>query len=569
VASPFKPGVPEPIQLGTGILAVSSTAPVISRLFTSGAPPQLDRVTSSAPTVLVTNGVSAGDLIVAAFAFESGTATLSLADTSLNTWAQAGTYTRDTNSPSSCAIFYCSAAIAAAANTNTLTVTVTGGSILISGGVQSYTSPGATWTLDKTTGAAATTGNPASGSVTTTSANEVLVSAAYADQSFLAADTANGWVYQYQHLPIGNLQFEGTEDQIVTAIGTFNWTWIQHATGTSSAAIATFAANVSSGVTGTVAQRVGGLTQSASGTETISGTSAQRLGGLRQAASGLVATPVTGTAAQRLGALRQAASGTETISGTATQRLGGLRQVASGTETFSGTAVQRLGGLRQAASGVETMSGTAAQRLGGLRQAASGTETISGTASQRLGGLRQAASGTEKMTGTAAQRLGSLRQAASGSVTFTGTATQRLGGFRQAASGASLAGITGLIAQKLSGLRQVASGTSLGPTISGTILQRLRSFFQSAVGTETIRGAGQQRLGEPTQQATGTSIGGLIPSIAAVLVRSTPIRPVLRQATGVQPALLPTEVEKPVLHASTPADPAIVPAVPLVPVLRG
>ena len=64
------------------------------------------------------------------------------------------------------------------------------------------------------------------------------------------------------------------------------------------------------------------------------------------------AAPVSGTIAQHVGGLRQSASGLLTFSGSAAQKLGGLVQSASGALTFSGSASQKLGGLVQSASGM-------------------------------------------------------------------------------------------------------------------------------------------------------------------------------------------------------------------------
>ena len=257
--------------------------------------------------------------------------------------------------------------------------------------------------------------------------------------------------------------------------------------------------------TGTAAQVLGGLVQSATGSEVFSGTSAQKLGGLRQAATG--AETFAGTGAQLLGGLRQAATGSEVFSGTVAQKLGGLAQAATGANvrtaspTFipptgvdprnvrvrirqlprlgygtllaaplagakSGTAAQNLGGLRQSATGSEVFTGTASHHVGGLRQSATGAESFSGTAAQKLGGLRQSAIGAEVFSGTSAQRLGRLVQAATGVDLFTGSVAQRLMGLRQSATGA--AAFVGSAAQRVAGLQQSAAGTvTTGLTILG------------------------------------------------------------------------------------------------------
>src|SRR5271165_1318830 len=117
--------------------------------------------------------------------------------------------------------------------------------------------------------------------------------------------------------------------------------------------------------------------------------------------------------AQRVGGLTQSATGSEVFSAAITQRVGGLRQSATGSEVFSAAITQQLAPLRQAA--VAYLTGTQypspvglggfllfgivpkpipasnliAQRVGGLRQSATGSEVFSGAIAQRLGGLVQ------------------------------------------------------------------------------------------------------------------------------------------------------------------------------------
>lgn len=212
----------------------------ITRNFTSGAPPQADRVTSATPTILVTNAVAAGDLITILIVFEDAAITVTtITDTSLNSYAQAGGYQRDGASPSTSAIFFCLSAAAASGSTNTVTIHLSG-STLVCAAVQSVTSPGVTWTLDQNTGATGTTGNPASGSVTTTSANEYVVACAYGDSA--SCQASGSLTPQYTHAPLGGLSFESSGDAILTSTTSINGTFTQGVSGQSSAKIATFAA---------------------------------------------------------------------------------------------------------------------------------------------------------------------------------------------------------------------------------------------------------------------------------------------------------------------------------------
>jgi hypothetical protein len=214
----------------------------ITRNFTSGAPPVIDRVASSAPTVLVTFGVALGDLIVVPIVFEDGAITVtSVTDTAGNTYVQAGAYARDANSPSTSCAFYCASAKASSASTNTITVHLSS-STTVGAAVQSVTSPNVTWALDKTTGTSGTSGGISSGSVTTTSANEYVVASAYGDG---ASTQASGAITpQYTHTPLGGLSFEATGDAILTSTGSIAGTFT-YGGGNFSAFIATFAATAS------------------------------------------------------------------------------------------------------------------------------------------------------------------------------------------------------------------------------------------------------------------------------------------------------------------------------------
>ena len=303
----------------------------------------------------------------------------------------------------------------------------------------------------------------------------------------------------------------------VTATGDQDWACTS-ATGRDSARTYIILRSEASGATGTSAQTLPKITQSASGTETFTGAAAQTLPKLAQAASGIHAEAVSGTAAQTLPSLSQAAAGTESFTGAASQTLPAIAQAASGTETFTGTAAQTLPSLSQAASGTETFTGSAAQTLPSITQAASGTHTVNvtGAADQTLPSITQAASGTETFTGTAAQTLPSIAQAASGTETFTGAAAQTLPSISQAATGAET--FAGAIAQMLPAIAQAAAGLHID-NATGTADQTLPSITQAAAGAQVYTGAAAQTLSAIIQSAMASeaftgSIAQILPSIA-------------------------------------------------------
>lgn len=224
------------------------------------------------------------------------------------------------------------------------------------------------------------------------------------------------------------------------------------------ALIATFKEG-SSNATGTVAQTLPNLEQSASGTSIldVTGTSAQTLPKLAQSAAGTSIENLTGTVAQTLPSLAQSESAKEVFSGSAAQALPALTQSASAKEVFSGAAVQTLPRLAQSASAEETIIGSAAQTLPKLAQAADGTVTstaVSGATAQTLPALAQAIATSEIVVGNAAQTLPKLMQATSG----TSTAPNA----------------TGTIAQLLPALMQGIVGQFLGLVASGDLILHFR-----------------------------------------------------------------------------------------------
>lgn len=131
-------------------------------------------------------------------------------------------------------------------------------------------------------------------------------------------------------------------------------------TATRSWSAATVAAKPAAGgsaVTGTSAQTLPSLTQSASGAEKFTGTAAQTLPKLTQAASGSTSSADTGTVAQMLPSLAQAAAAEEGFTGTVAQILPSLQQAAAGdvaSTTVTGTVAQTLPSLAQSIIGIVT-----------------------------------------------------------------------------------------------------------------------------------------------------------------------------------------------------------------------
>jgi len=129
---------------------------------------------------------------------------------------------------------------------------------------------------------------------------------------------------------------------------------------------------VSSGVSGTAAQQLATLSQSATGDIVVAGTVVQALSTFAQSAAGSLR--VTGVASQTLQTQSQLADGTLSLEGSASQVLVTATQLASGELAFEGSASQVLSALSQSALGATgDIAGDIVQTLQTLAQEATAT----------------------------------------------------------------------------------------------------------------------------------------------------------------------------------------------------
>lgn len=190
---------------------------------------------------------------------------------------------------------------------------------------------------------------------------------------------------------------------------------------------------------------------------------------------------VTGTAAQTLPALSQSASGDVLVDGSAANTLSALAQAAAGDLRVDGAVAQTLAALTQAAEGSVTLDvvGAAASTLPSLSQNAVGELLVVGDIAVVLPSLTQAAEGsvTLDVIGSAASVLPLVAQAALADVLVQGDAVSALAGLTAALSGS--VGVQGDVTSTLAPLAQNASGTA---SIDGAIASSLPALEQSLFG---------------------------------------------------------------------------------------
>jgi hypothetical protein len=181
---------------------------------------------------------AAGDLLIAVFSLTDTQTLTSLADTIGDgvPWVQAGTTVHDNNSGSNNYVYYKTVGTpSGGAKTVTLTASATAGMVL---SIAAYRSSVAgTWSTDGFISVINTTStNPSPGSITTTAADGVVLG--YVVKS--GATPTAGTGFTLQAAPTGYFGYEGVEDQITTAAGSYTAAWVDGASSTWSALSAAF-----------------------------------------------------------------------------------------------------------------------------------------------------------------------------------------------------------------------------------------------------------------------------------------------------------------------------------------
>lgn len=252
-----------------------------------------------------------------------------------------------------------------------------------------------------------------------------------------------------------------------------------------------------------LAQTLAPVTLAGTGITIVSATLSQTLGALTSVATGTVA--VSGTASPTLGALTSAATGTVSVSGSLAQTLEAVTATATGGPVDSATLSQTLGALTLTATGAAIDSATLAQTLAGLTSAATGTVLVSGTLAQTLGTLTSSATGTVRVSGTLAQTLAALSSVATGVAIVTATLGQTLGDLTLAATGVVTSGRNAFLAQTLADLTLASAGTV---RVSGALVQTLAPTTLTATVTVRVSAALAQTLAPVTAVATANAIAG-------------------------------------------------------------
>jgi hypothetical protein len=174
-----------------------------------------------------------------------------------------------------------------------------------------------------------------------------------------------------------------------------------------------------SSATGTAAVTEAADTSSAVGAETFTGTVAVTEAVDTSTASGTHTENVTGTVATTEAADTSAASGTETFTGTAAVTESDDTSTASGAETFTGTSATTEEADTSTASGthIENATGTVAVTEADDTSIATGAETFTGTSTTTEADDTSSASGTLTITGTATASEADDTSTAAGTVT--------------------------------------------------------------------------------------------------------------------------------------------------------
>jgi hypothetical protein len=181
------------------------------------------------------------------------------------------------------------------------------------------------------------------------------------------------------------------------------------------------------GITGTLNQTLGVLTDTATGTITVTGSAAPSLGSLVDTSAATV--KVTGSATPSLGSLVDTSAGTVGDTAALSQTLGTLTSVASGTVSDAANASITLGSLTSTAIGAISDTASLGVTLGTLGISATGTttNTITGTLAVSMGALTDSSTGAVSIAGTSAPSLGALADTATGTIAIHSALSQSLG----------------------------------------------------------------------------------------------------------------------------------------------
>jgi hypothetical protein len=163
------------------------------------------------------------------------------------------------------------------------------------------------------------------------------------------------------------------------------------------------------------------------------------------------ASSATGTAAVTEAADTSTASGTETFTGTVAVTEAVDTSAATGTETFTGTAAVTEADDTSSATGTETIAGTVAATEEADTSTASGThiENATGTVAATEADDTSTASGTETITGTVTTTEADDTSTAAGTLTITGTVAATEADDTSTASGTVTVPVFGDIAATL------------------------------------------------------------------------------------------------------------------------
>lgn len=196
-------------------------------------------------TLAYNSNVSAAGLLPIAIRIGANGRTITVTDDKSNTYQAAGTALNDGNGNDWAASY----AMNAAAGATTVQVAISGAAATIRFAIHEYSGAATTGALDQTTRQTyTTTATPGSGNVTTTQADELLWG--FVDEGLSTAVTSftAGTGYTKREQLVATFLKLGTEDQIVSATGTYSaGVTLDSATSAGVMGIATFKAAAAAG----------------------------------------------------------------------------------------------------------------------------------------------------------------------------------------------------------------------------------------------------------------------------------------------------------------------------------
>ena len=348
-------------------------------------------------------------------------------------------------------------------------------------------------TLENTNGAAANTGAPDSGNVTSAGA-ALFVGSLTTDITSATThtiDAAYSLVFEQED---GLNHLGGAFGYRIVSTGTTDSaSWTAPTTQEYSIALAVYQ-EPATAVTGTLAKTLATITSSTAGTVSVTGSFAKTLN------------------------LTSTTSATVDITALVSQTLAALTISGAGNVTVTASLASTLATILLSSGAIVDVNGALGQTLSSITSSTSGGVDISGALGIVFSALQSTSASSVDVTGTLTGLLSSIVISAGGDVTITGSLLQTLGVLILSAAGsASNPGeVLGTLAQTLSAVTITATGSV---DVGGIIQTVLSSLTISGSGVVSVEATALQTLGAITSQSAGSvSVTGTLNQVLSVLL---------------------------------------------------